>query len=314
MDQQLGLNKESRMSPQKENQLALLSVKLPYGEAKKVYTELTGQSTGRMTTHRTVQRISVRIQKGKKVKMESVFQQPTAGVKKHASGDGTMIHIRREGWKEAKVGACYEVNEDGKAQGMQYVATLGERKEFGEKLYQLAGQPCLEQTRRSVFISDGAEWLSELQQEHFPQATAIIDFYHASEYIWKVARAFYGEGTLKANICAGDWIGFLKKGRQKRLKLSLSHLQPRNKDQREILLTTKRYFKNHGHKMNYPKYKADGCHIGSGIIEGACKHVIGDRMKRSGMRWSRPGAENLLKLRTIYLNHQWEQLLLCHQN
>jgi len=301
------------MSLQKENQLASLSVRLAYAEAKKVYEELTGQHTGRMTAHRTVQKLSKKVEKMKPKKIKSVDSKSLRG-KKHASGDGTMIHIRKEGWKEAKVGACYTVDQEGEAQETSYVATLGDRREFGEKLYQLAGCPSLEETQESVFISDGAAWLSELQQEHFPQATTIIDFWHASEYVWKVARAFYGEGTEKAKVWATDKIRLLRRGKQKKLTRSFSHLQPRNKEQREALFVTRRYFKNHGQKMNYPKYKSAGCHIGSGVIEGACKHVIQDRMKRSGMRWSRTGADNLLRLRTIYLNNQWGRMAECHPN
>ena len=299
------------MSQNKEQLLARLSVRMPYEEAQKTYRDLTHQNIGTMSVHRAVQRL------GKKI------LSPAAGKQKlnrglqgkcHESGDGTMIHIRGEGWKEAKVGACYEVDEEGRGQNARYIATLGDRKEFGQKLYALAGNPSLEQTGRSAFISDGAEWLSELQQEHFPQATAIVDFWHASEYIWKVARGFYGEGTPKAKAWADGRIKLLRKGKQQKLKRSLSHLRAKNQDERETLAGTRRYFRNHGHKMDYPKYESLGYHIGSGVIEGACKHVIGDRMKRSGMRWSRPGAENLLKLRAAHLNNEWDQVLLSQLN
>lgn len=298
------------MSRKKERLVGLMGTQMPYRDVEKLYKELTGHRVRKMSAHRTVQRL------GKKLS-PPVPRNPTLDklkAKKHQSADGTMIHICKEGWKEAKVGACYQADQEGHGQEIRYVATLGDRKELGEKLYALAGSPSLEETRDSAFISDGAEWLSEIQQYHFPLATPIVDFYHASEYIWKTAKGFYGEGSLKATVWADGKIKLLRKGKQKKLQRGLRHLRPKNQDQREILTTACRYFRNHGHKMDYPKYKALGYHIGSGVIEGACKHVIQSRMKRSGMRWSRPGAENLLKLRVTYLNHEWNQVALCQRN
>lgn len=283
---------------------------MPYRDVEKLYQELTGYSVGKMSAHRTVQGL------GKKVPALTPVNQKSSEVKGklHQSADGTMIHIRNEGWKEAKVGACYRVDQDSRAQHIRYVATLGDRSELGEKLYGLAGRPSLEETRGTAFISDAAEWLSEIQQYHFPLATPIVDFYHASEYIWKTARGFYGEGSLKAAAWADEKIKLLRKGKQKKLQRRLSHLQPKTEEQRETLKVSRRYFQNHGHKMNYPEYESLGYHIGSGVIEGACKNVIQSRMKRSGMRWSRSGAENLLKLRVTYLNDEWNQVALCQKN
>ena len=287
-----------------------MSTQMPYRDVEKLYRELTGQCVGKMSAHRTIQRL------GKKVKPPTAVNHKPgeAQTKTHQSADGTMIHIRQEGWKEAKVGACYQVDEEGQGQEIRYVATLRDRLELGEKLYALAGSPSLEETQGTAFISDAAEWLSEIQRYHFPLATPIIDFYHASEYIWKTAKGFYGEGSLQSTAWANEKIKLLRKGEQKKLQRSLRHLRPKNQDQREILTTTCRYFRNHGHKMDYPKYESLGYHIGSGVIEGACKNVIQSRMKRSGMRWSRPGAENLLKLRVTYLNDEWNQVALCQRN
>jgi len=85
-------------------------------------------------------------------------------------------------------------------------------------------------------------------------------------------------------------------------------MKPKTPEQTESLKKTRRHFTNHGHKMDYPRYEAMGFHIGSGIAEAACKHVIQSRFKRSGMRWSHEGAENLLQLRTLYLNQQRNRL------
>jgi hypothetical protein len=308
LDRQLEVSLQSQMSLKKERLVSLMSAQMPYRDVEKLYKELTGQRIGKMSAHRTVQRL------GKKLSAPTRKPNSNKKAKTHQSADGTMIHIRKEGWKEAKVGACYQVDQEGKSQDIRYTATLGDRLELGKKLYALAGSPSLEATQGTAFISDGAEWLSEIQRYHFPRATPIVDFYHASEYVWKTARSFYGEGSLKATVWAEKKIKLLRKGKLKKLQCSLRHFRPENLDQKEILKATRRYFKNHGYKMDYPHYESLGYHIGSGVIEGACKNVIQSRMKRSGMRWSRPGAENLLKLRVTYLNHEWDQVALCQQN
>lgn len=91
-------------------------------------------------------------------------------------------------------------------------------------------------------------------------------------------------------------------------------MQPRTKKQKEVLENAQRYFENHGHKMDYPRYEQMGFHIGSGVAEGACKHVIQGRFKKAGMRWSRAGIQNLLPLRSLHVNQQWDVLANCQRN
>jgi hypothetical protein len=213
-----------------------------------------------------------------------------------------MVHIRGEGWKEAKVGASYRVNEVRRAEGVRYTGTLGSREILGEKLYELCGKPGWERTEKMAFVSDAAEWLTVMQELHFPKATRIVDFWHAAEYVWKVSGSFYGQGSRKASLWAEAKVTQLRKGAWQSVLRSMTHLHGKTAEQKEVLYDTVRYFRNHGKRMNYPLYERKGFHIGSGIAEGACKHVVQCRFKQAGMRWSRDGAENLLALRVAYLN------------
>lgn len=313
LDQELALSQGSRMSEQKERQLALLSVRLPYEEAKLVYEELTGVKVGRMTAHRSVQRLGGAIAQAEASgKAESKLE---GEAKRHASADGVMIHIREEGWKETKVGSVYEVDEERKARGMVYTATLEDREVFGQKLYRLAGEPEASQTQGMAFISDAAKWLTDMQELLFPLAIRIVDFWHVTEYLWDVANTFYQEGTAKGKQWAEEKVEQLREGKAKQiLEESLSKMKPKTAQQRAVLEATVTYFQNHSHEMNYPLYEQMGYHIGSGVVESACKYIIQSRFKRSGMRWSRPGAENLLRLRLAYLNKQWDELLETARN
>jgi len=313
LDAELALSQKSRMSVQKEKQLALLAVHMPYEETKKVYEELTRQKTARMTAHRTVQRIGAAMEKEPATAVVEPAKQDSQ-TRRHVTADGVMIRIREEGWKEAKVGSVYEVDSERKAVAIQYTATVADRETFGRQLYRLAGEPEAAVTRWMTFISDAARWLDELRDLSFPLATRIVDFWHVTEYLWKVANAFYEEGSGKAKAWAHEKIRLLRHGSASLIEISLAHMKPRTKLQREVLNATQTYFQNHSHQMDYPRYEALGLHIGSGIAEAACKFVIQTRFKRCGMRWSRAGAESLLRLRQTYLNDQWDNLLEASKN
>lgn len=303
LDRSLELSQGSRMSQQKESRLARLAARLPYEEAKEVYEELSYQKTGRMTIHRCVQSLGRKLQKDRP-------QLPALkdDGKTHVTADGTMIHIREEGWKEALVGAVYTVDEEREATEIHYTTRLGNRPALGEELYELAGRPEWKASEGIAFVADGANWIDEIQQMHFPLAIRIIDQWHVREYLWDVANEFYEQGSPKAQGWAKEKVRLLKRNKQQSLKQSLCRMAPSTKKQRELLSDTKRYFQNHGHQMNYPRYQKMGFHVGSGVAEGACKHVIQSRFKRAGMRWSRSGAGNLLALRNLHVNDQWALL------
>lgn len=302
-DDQLHLSKHSGMSHKKERLLGLLSVHMPYRDVEVVYQQLSGCVAGRMSVHRIVQRLG-------KEEAEAINETQSIAKqdKLHAGGDGVLLRIRGEGWKEGKVATCYGLKADGEAGQTYYSGTLGDRKKLGEKLYRLAGRPNLEETKSMAFVSDAAEWLSEIQQLHFPSATAIVDFWHASQYVWKVADRFYGQGSARTQRWVEEKIQLLKEGNQKSLQSGFGKMKGKTAEQKKALKDSRRYFRNHGHKMLYPRYREQGFHIGSGVTEAACKLVIQTRFKRAGMQWSRPGAENLLQLRLCYLNGHWQKL------
>lgn len=309
LDLSLELSARSRMSRKKERLLAHLAARLPYAEAKEVYEELSYQKTGSMTIHRTAQALGQKIRQSPPEITLACEQ-----TKRHVTADGAMIHIRGEGWKEALIGAVYEVDESREATEIIYAARLGNREALGHDLYRLAGEPESQASKGMAFVADGANWLDEIKNLQFPLATRILDQWHAREYLWGLANEFYEQGSQKAQEWAKEKIRLLKKNKQQSLKQSFCRMEPKTKKQREILAQTKQYFHNHGHQMNYPRYQRMGFHIGSGVAEGACKHVIQSRFKCAGMRWSRPGAENLLALRGLHVNDKWDLLANYQRN
>ena len=82
-----------------------------------------------------------------------------------------------------------------------------------------------------------------------------------------------------------------------------------SKEKRKTVPAAMTYFENNCEHMHYDQYLAAGYPIGSGVAEGACRHLVKDRMELTGMRWERPGAQAMLHLRAIYLNGEWNNFV-----
>jgi hypothetical protein len=153
--------------------------------------------------------------------------------------------------------------------------------------------------RPVVVLGDGARWIWELAAEQFgPQRTEIVDYYHATEHIWAVARALFGDSTEQVDTWAVAWcIDLLEHGPQPWLTaLRALELPTHPSDAAKIVRTELGYFANNAVRMDYPTFRAQGLPIGSGAVESAAKHVVQVRMKRSGMRWSDAGGQAMLAL------------------
>lgn len=214
-------------------------------------------------------------------------------------------------WHETRIGAVYD-SKPGQDRMDEpdcttYVTSVATGLEgFGQSLYQEAARRGLDHAKQTVVIADGAPWIWNLAAEHFPQAIQILDFYHASERVHSVARAVYGEGSSRAKAWAARNVAALSAGEWKRLLCSLKALRPKSRDGTEAVRLALGYFQTNRQRMDYPARRAEGMHIGSGVVEAACKHVVGARCKRAGMRWTTTGAETVLALRTQLLNDRWD--------
>jgi len=159
-----------------------------------------------------------------------------------------------------------------------------------------------------LFLSDGERALRKLQQRYLPEAIDILDLWHVMEYLWKGAHIFHAEGSTAAERWVGQRLQMLLEGKvgyvigglkQRRTKHALKGAQ------RKALESIITYFHNNRNRMRYDEYLAAGYPIGSGVAEGACRHLVKDRMERTGMRWTVEGAQAILDLRSTYLNGDW---------
>jgi len=183
------------------------------------------------------------------------------------------------------------------------VADLTDVERFGRHLWVEAERRGLGQAQQVIVIGDGAHWLWKLAEEHFPQATQILDWYHAATYVWKAADLLYGEGTDLAKHWAKQHLDLLWAGDVQTL-LDHLHAQTVHKPSLRPIIT---YFQNNQQRMHYATYRANGWQIGSGTIESGCKHVIGARLKQAGMIWSSAGAQAVATLRARLKSRRWDE-------
>jgi hypothetical protein len=165
-------------------------------------------------------------------------------------------------------------------------------------------------------VIDGERCLRHQLQEQFPHAIMTLDLRHAQERLWKTGRLFHEEASpeleqwvepLNRLLLGGRVDSLLK--RLKKILQSIPLRGPNTKKKREMLAEQINYFEERKEMMRYDEYHQKDLVLATGVIEGACRYVVGERLDCSGMRWKLEGAEPLLQLRCIELNGDWEQFI-----
>jgi len=231
----------------------------------------------------------------------------------YVEADGSMLFTRDNGWKEVKVGRLFKsgdcIDPNGKQSCIrhsQYYGHLGDSKTFTSRMdtmidnYQVRPQ-------QLVFISDGAPWIRNWVEDSFPQAIAILDYYHALGHLCQFATKVFPDKAER-----DKWTN-----QQKELLLdsnvdgvidNINMAKVSNMEAANELIS---YYESNKKRMDYKYYKTIGAGIiGSGAIESAHRTLIQNRMKLSGQRWSLKGAQNMINLKTVYLNEQWDNITL----
>jgi hypothetical protein len=195
----------------------------------------------------------------------------------------------------------------------RYVSGLYELAEMGPLLRRQAGHVGLEEADLWVALTDGGSGLEEFMQKNFnrPDLVVILDFWHAASYLEELSKAMYPQDEEKAKSVASWWCRLLKhEGGATTLEVIRHGEWPARRSAllKEAWDEVESYFGNNVHRMEYPEYLAAGWHIGSGVVESACKTVVSQRLKGAGMRWSEGGAHELCHVRALYRSgkQQWE--------
>jgi hypothetical protein len=187
-----------------------------------------------------------------------------------------------------------------------YVAAIETAEEFGLRVYTEAWRRGWSRAQKKVVIADGAVWIWNLADQHFPGAVQIVDLYHARQHLCELAaKLFPNDGPARKQwlaICLDQ----LDEGKIEALVKTLRDLHPANEELAKDVVNQGDYFERNTERMRYPKFRAQELFVGSGVIEAGCKTVIGARLKRSGMFWTVRGANAIIALRCCRLSGRFE--------
>ncbi|UZR98547.1 hypothetical protein [Chondrinema litorale] len=266
-----------------------------------------------------IERVSERI--GQIMEDEQVLRSSKAEVKPYTDTisthyhyiemNGSMILTREEKWKEVKLGRVFKVpiKEDLEASQIdigksEYVAHLGSSEEFLPRL-----QAIILKVQHPIFIADGAPWIWKWVTEKYPNAVQILDYFHAMEYAHDFAKV-----AFKEKVDYDNWIGgvenYLLTDRVEALTHHMDWLAERIiPESLPMLKRLKEYYLKNLQRMYYGTLRKNGVFIGSGAIESAHRNVIQKRVKLSGQRWSKKGAQAMLQLRVTKKSANWNKII-----
>jgi hypothetical protein len=308
-DRASGLGAE-HLSPALAEACCVLTVDDSFAETARKIETLFGEKVSDTTIERLAHQVgsvSQRQQEQQRRRFEATREIPTSQARPqrlYVGVDGTTAH-EQDGWHEAKIGCIYW--EDKQFQRHSYyVGRFCDSETFGWYLWLAACRCGFRDAAEVVYLGDGASWIRHEHDRHFRRAIFIIDWYHASEHLWDCGKVLFGEGTLLTNQWVQERLSLLWEGRTRALLETLKAQRRAHRGRkRKALDALIGYLRMNEEHMRYDLFRAHGYDIGSGAVEGACKHVVAKRLKQSGMIWTRPGSSAVLALRITWLNAEW---------
>jgi hypothetical protein len=220
--------------------------------------------------------------------------------------------------KEGEDHTAAKIRRPAAAGHARYLAGLNSLDELGDPLRRQAAQVGMDRAEQWVALSDCGSGVEDFLRVNFPRAVRIADFYHVAEHLGELAKAWHPGDAEGAKSLLDEWCHTLKHEGGATILKRLEGLDRtgRSVSALEVDRQVRQYIGNHMERMDYPKYVAAGWQIGSGHIEAACKTVVNERLKRSGMRWGEDGADAVCHLRALFKGDadQWDAFWACSIN
>jgi len=332
VDAELDVEKTSK-SPGVRRMLAVVGQEAPFERGRQQMKLLAGLEVTAKEVERTAeaigediaQREQEQIQRAMQLDLPLVVGEPIPILYVQMDGTGVpVVKAETEGrtgkidgrpahTREAKLGCVFTQttwDEQGYAirdpDSTSYTGAIETAEEFGKRIYLEAWKRGCSRAQKKVVMGDGAEWIWNIAQQHFPGAIQIVDLYHARQHLWDLARKLYpnDEVTQKRWILTEQHR--LEGGQIEKLVYSLRSIDSANPELADKIRTEAAYFEKNAERMRYPQFRRQHLFVGSGVIEAGCKTVIGSRCKQSGMFWTVRGANAILTLRCCQLNGRFE--------
>jgi hypothetical protein len=328
LDNQLGL-RPNAMSAELSRLAGLTGVQLPFASAASLLEKLIGVSLSDHSTAKATQEIGKQVvvhetrQKEQATDEAYLLEQKRVGKRPrrlYGAMDATKVHIRHQdgnkpGWRDLKIISWFEArgqppsSVDGdwriEAEKISYHTDIAPAHQFGELLWSSGVSRHAQQAQELIFLADGAEWIWNLVNEHFPRATQILDWFHASEHLMPVAEAAFSDPEQRQ-----AWITKHKKvmweGDIETLVSACDTLH--ETCPHDSIRKAANYFETHKERMRYADFREQGYQIGSGTIESAAKQIGMMRLKVPGAIWNEENACLVAKARAAYLSDEWAEL------
>jgi len=334
-DRQLGLAAAGTLSPAVAEMTALACAEVPFARAAALVRSLAGVSVSARTAARSAEASGAAARAAGEAEAAALRARTLVPARPrgplpdmfYIETDGTGVPVRASetagragkaedgsaGTREVKLGRFFTVSElDEKGRPVtdpgssSYVATFDGKDALSglvEAEYLRRGGP---RHRQVVALGDGAAWIWSMAADLYPHATHIVDIYHAREHLhdlaahlafitpdpeaWLAARRDeLDDGNIEAIIAA-------------------ARAYPLEGVKATELDTKIGYFEHNIHRMRYARFRKLGMFTGSGHIEAACKQIVAQRAKRSGMHWTVDGAASIIKLRTQHESGRWDEM------
>jgi hypothetical protein len=289
--------------------------------AAEAYSDATGGNMSKDSLRRVTEGWGQVVEEQRQAEAEQVYAaevpQPVSQVVRvnkpiqglaNISSDGGMVLLRKEGWKEVKISVISEVkpkmvwttNQAASPETRillsrhSYQAGLWSADEMGQHQYLEGGRRQVNLCPHLTSVNDGAPWIDRITTSNYPHAIQIIDWSHAEERLWKVAKAAFGEGSPPSQQWVEKQTDLLWHGRVHEVVSALQALDWNHISCLDDVRQSPTYFESRQSKMDYALFRQAGYPIGSGTVESGINTVVHHRMKRQGRGWQRKQAQAML--------------------
>lgn len=194
-----------------------------------------------------------------------------------------------------------------------YVGAIETAEEFGLRIYTEAWRRGWSRAQTKVVLADGADWIWNIADQHFPGAIQIVDLFHARQHLWELAGTLCPNNPLRQQRWLSHKLQWLENGQIEKLVSSIRAASNHYPEAADAIRLEANYFEKNTDRMRYPDFRRQDLFVGSGVIEAACKTVIGGRLKQSGMFWTVRGANAIIALRCNRLSGKFEDYWAARQ-
>jgi hypothetical protein len=316
LDERIGLLAHSTFSPRVHKCVVRLGTELPFERVPDLARMLLGVNVSVDTVRRLTEAAGAAQVEREEALCQQVRREapdgPGGPAVQQLSADGAMVPVTGGEWVEVRTIAlgAVEKDEDGvpHTRHLRYFSRLCSAAAFIDWVALPLHEAGTAQAGTVVAVQDGADWLTQLLDAHCPDAVRILDFPHAAEHLTMAAQAAYGAGKADTSAWLDTWFHALKHGDPDAVIAAVRALPAPSAEAAAVRDGAAQYLSRRRHQIAYADFQKQGYPIGSGAVESANKLVVEQRLKGSGMHWSRRNVTPMLALRAIACNGEWEQV------